>query len=76
MVLNWTEIVEGEIFELLQRIVITDLKPPIFYKIKEDPVNMDNSMNGQPRCIHRGILGNKERQLQRRTSRGKDVYKE
>lgn len=35
---NWTEIIEGGIFELLQRIVITDLKPPIFYKIKEDPV--------------------------------------
>lgn len=35
--LNWIEIIEGGIFELLQRIVITDLKPPIFYKIKEDP---------------------------------------
>jgi putative hydrolase of HD superfamily len=34
---NWIEIIEGGIFELLQRIVITDLKPPIFYKIKEDP---------------------------------------
>lgn len=33
---NWTDIIEGGIFELLQRIVITDLKPPIFYKIKED----------------------------------------
>jgi putative hydrolase of HD superfamily len=34
---HWIEIIEGGIFELLQRIVITDLKPPIFYKIKEDP---------------------------------------
>ena len=33
---NWIDIIEGGIFELLQRIVITDLKPPIFYKIKED----------------------------------------
>ncbi|MDY6862141.1 MAG: HD domain-containing protein [Thermodesulfobacteriota bacterium] len=33
---NWIEIIEGGIFELLQRIVITDLKPPLFYKIKED----------------------------------------
>jgi putative hydrolase of HD superfamily len=33
---NWTEVIEGGIFELLQRLVITDLKPPIFYKIKED----------------------------------------
>ncbi len=35
--LEWMEIIEGGIFELLQRIVITDLKPPIFYKIREDP---------------------------------------
>lgn len=35
--LDWIEVIEGGIFELLQRIVITDLKPPIFYKIKEDP---------------------------------------
>lgn len=34
---NWVEIIEGGIFELLQRIVLTDLKPPIFYKIKNDP---------------------------------------
>ncbi len=33
---NWIDIIEGGIFELLQRIVITDLKPPIFYKIKGD----------------------------------------
>jgi len=33
---RWTEVIEGGIFELLQRLVITDLKPPIFYKIKED----------------------------------------
>ncbi|MBI4228159.1 MAG: HD domain-containing protein [Deltaproteobacteria bacterium] len=34
---NWIEIIEGGIFELLQRIVVTDLKPPVFYKIKDDP---------------------------------------
>jgi len=33
---SWTMIIEGGLFELLQRIVITDLKPPIFYKIKAD----------------------------------------
>jgi len=32
---SWTRLIEGGIFELLQRIVITDLKPQIFYKIKE-----------------------------------------
>lgn len=37
-VFSWIEIIEGGIFELLQRLVITDLKPPIFYKIKADPI--------------------------------------
>lgn len=32
----WQRMVEAGIFELLQRIVITDLKPQIFYKIKAD----------------------------------------
>ncbi|MGA1868576.1 MAG: HD domain-containing protein [bacterium] len=33
---NWIDILEGGVFELLQRIVVTDLKPPIFFKIKQD----------------------------------------
>ncbi|MBI5906309.1 MAG: HD domain-containing protein [Deltaproteobacteria bacterium] len=33
---QWQRMVEAGIFELLQRIVITDLKPQIFYKIKAD----------------------------------------
>jgi len=33
---DWIEVIEGGIFEFLQRLVITDLKPQIFYKIKED----------------------------------------
>jgi 5'-deoxynucleotidase YfbR-like HD superfamily hydrolase/competence protein ComGF len=33
---QWSRMVESGIFELLQRIVITDLKPQIFYKIKAD----------------------------------------
>jgi putative hydrolase of HD superfamily len=36
--IRWTEIIEGGIFEFLQRMVITDIKPTIFHKIKEDPV--------------------------------------
>lgn len=34
--INWTEIIEGGLFELLQRLVITDIKPQIFYRIKDD----------------------------------------
>lgn len=33
---NWVEIIEGGIFELLQRIILTDLKSPIYYRIKKD----------------------------------------
>ena len=32
----WIRLIEGGIFELFQQIVITDLKPQIFYKIKAD----------------------------------------
>lgn len=41
---DWIEIIEGGIFELLQRIVITDLKPPVFYRIKENKVKY-NQLN-------------------------------
>lgn len=30
-------IVEGGVFDYLYRLVITDIKPPVFYKIKENP---------------------------------------
>ncbi|MDH4222873.1 MAG: HD domain-containing protein [candidate division Zixibacteria bacterium] len=33
---DWIEIIEGGIFELLQRIIVTDLKPPLFNRIKAD----------------------------------------
>lgn len=36
--LNWHNLIKGGLFEYLQRIVITDIKPPVFYKIKEDKV--------------------------------------
>lgn len=33
---NWLELIEGGLFEFLHRLVITDLKPQIFDRIKED----------------------------------------
>jgi putative hydrolase of HD superfamily len=33
---NWHDIIKGGIYELLRRIVISDIKSPIFYKIKQD----------------------------------------
>ncbi|MCF8086188.1 MAG: HD domain-containing protein [Desulfohalobiaceae bacterium] len=33
------EIIEGGIFEYLYRLIITDIKPPIFYQIKSNPLH-------------------------------------
>lgn len=33
---DWIRIIEGGIFEFLQRLVVTDIKPQIFHKIKGD----------------------------------------
>ncbi len=38
---NWIEVIEGGIFEFLQRTVLTDLKPQIFYRIREDRAGYD-----------------------------------
>jgi putative hydrolase of HD superfamily len=39
---DWIKIIEGGIFEFLQRIVLTDIKPPIFHKIKR---RMEGELN-------------------------------
>jgi 5'-deoxynucleotidase YfbR-like HD superfamily hydrolase/competence protein ComGF len=36
--IEWKEIIRGGIFEFLQRLVLTDIKPQIFHKIESDPV--------------------------------------
>jgi putative hydrolase of HD superfamily len=33
---DWIEIIEGGLFDLLQRLVLTDIKPQIFHKIKQE----------------------------------------
>ena len=38
---DWLEIIEGGLFEFLQRLVITDLKPQIFDRIKQDRKKMN-----------------------------------
>lgn len=42
---NWIEIIEGGIFELMQRIVLTDIKPPILYRIKEHNPDIYKALN-------------------------------
>jgi len=33
---DWIEVIEGGLFEFFQRLIVTDIKPPIFHRIKED----------------------------------------
>jgi len=35
VVVDWRKLIEGGIFELLHRIVLTDIKPPIFHELME-----------------------------------------
>lgn len=34
--MHWIDVIEGGIFEFLERVVVTDLKPQIYYRIKND----------------------------------------
>ena len=34
--LDWTALIEGGIFELLHRTVLTDIKPPVFHRLMQD----------------------------------------
>ena len=38
---HWKQVIEGGIFEFLHRLVLTDLKPQILYRIKEDRLKYD-----------------------------------
>lgn len=40
---NWINLIEGAIFEFFQRILLTDIKPPVFHRLMEkrgDQINM------------------------------------
>ena len=34
--IDWKRLIEGSIFEMLHRIVLTDIKPPVFYKMMSE----------------------------------------
>lgn len=34
--IDWVKLIEGAMFSFLQRIVLTDLKPPVFHRIKKE----------------------------------------
>lgn len=41
--INWRQLIEGGIFEFLHRIVLTDIKPPIFHMLMEQKGEMLNN---------------------------------
>ncbi len=34
--INWPRLIEGGLFEFLQRVVLTDLKPPVYYRLMDE----------------------------------------
>lgn len=52
--LNWRVLIEGGIFEFLHRIVLTDIKPPVFHELMR--VHGKNSIVGFMRNCDSGYL--------------------
>ena len=56
-IIDWKTLIEGGIFEFLQRVILTDIKAPVFHKMREDKVvrnkldqhvfnELENDING------------------------------
>jgi len=43
VVIDWPRLIEGAIFEFLHRIILTDIKPPVFHKMMEEKGQKLNS---------------------------------
>ena len=41
--IDWNRLIEGSIFEFLQRVILTDLKPPVFHRLMQTKRNELNS---------------------------------
>ncbi|MEW6536924.1 MAG: HD domain-containing protein [Candidatus Auribacterota bacterium] len=41
--IEWIQLIEGGFFEFLQRVILTDIKPPVFYKLMERKGNELNN---------------------------------
>jgi len=57
---NWNDIIKGGIFELLRRIVISDIKSPIFYKIRLDYPDTFKKLNEWVFAQIKGKINNKQ----------------
>ncbi|GLI32663.1 HD domain-containing protein [Desulforhabdus amnigena] len=43
-VVDWRKLIEGGIFEFLQRVILTDIKPPVFHKLMSEKGNELNEL--------------------------------
>lgn len=41
---DWQQLIEGGIFEFLQRVILTDIKPPVFHKMMKEKGNEINEL--------------------------------
>lgn len=62
MKIDWEKLIEGGIFELLQRVVLTDIKPPVFHQMmkkkgKELNDAVLNSLKGDLEGVSGDLLG-------------------
>jgi putative hydrolases of HD superfamily len=42
--INWRKLIEGGLFEFLQRVILTDIKPPVFHKMMAEKGREINSL--------------------------------
>jgi putative hydrolase of HD superfamily len=53
--IDWLALIEGGIFEFLHRVVVTDIRPPVFHKLMEDRETREE--------LNAWVYGNLERDL-------------
>lgn len=73
---NWQKIIEGGIFEFLHRIILTDIKPPVFHLLqKESKLQMDTWVLEQLEPLIKDIpYGFKDKFAQYLAAGTKDVF--
>jgi putative hydrolases of HD superfamily len=55
VVIDWRKLIEGGMFELLQRVILTDIKPPVFHKMMSEKGDQINEV--VLRKLHNDIIG-------------------
>jgi putative hydrolases of HD superfamily len=55
VVIDWRKLIEGGMFELLQRVILTDIKPPVFHKMMSEKGDQINEV--VLRKLHDDIIG-------------------